>query len=313
MKKNTEKTRGVTLIELMIVLVILSLVMMSIYSLYFTHQRTAYTQDEVVEVQQNLRIGMENITRDIRMAGFLIPYNNTPVSAANNNAGIAQPLAAPDNINSDAITVTTASASATVARISQPPAGAVFAIDNPQSVDPFKSGDVVTIIRPGNRMLPAGTGISFTIAGKNRAVPSITLDSPPGGIFAAGDVMVEVGAGGYPNTVTYCLASHSLPSPNGCGNPPSCPPDPEQLCLMRITNIGTPNANSQLIAQNMAGLQIRYLLDDGTETDSPAPANLNTIRSVRVTLIGQTVTTKKLSDNTSKQRRLESVIMMRNR
>ncbi len=312
MKKNTEKTRGVTLIELMIVLVILSLVMMSIYSLYITHQRTAYTQDEVVEVQQNLRIGMDSMTRDIRMAGFLIPYNNTPVSAVNNNAGIAQPLAAPDNINSDAITVTTASAAATVARISQPPAGAVFTIDNPQSVDPFQSGDVVTIIRPGNRMLPAGTGISFTIAGKDRVVPSITLSSAPGGIFAPGDVMVGLGAGGiYPNTVTYCLGPSTLPAPNGCGNGVgTCPAG--QLCLMRITNIGTPNENSQLIAQNMAGLQIRYLLDDGTpETDSPA--NLNTIRSVRVTLIGQTVTTKKLSDNTSKQRRLESVIMMRNR
>ncbi len=310
MKKNTEKTRGVTLIELMIVLVILSLVMMSIYSLYFTHQRTAYTQDEVVEVQQNLRIGMDSITRDIRMAGFLIPYNTTPVSTVYNNSGIAQQLAAPDDINSDAITVTTASASATVARISQPPAGAVFAIDDPQSVDPFNKDDVVTIIRPGNRMQPAGDGNSFKIIGKNSAVPSITLDSAPGGLFAAGDLMVRLGAGGiYPNTVTYCLASSSLPSPNGCGNPPTCPPG--QLCLMRIVNIGTLNADPQTIAQNMAGLQISYLLDDGSVTDSPP--NLSAIRALKVTLIGQTVTTKKLSDNISKQRRLESVIMMRNR
>ncbi len=307
MKKYIEKTRGITLIELMIVLVILSLVMMSIFSLYFTHQRTAYTQDEVVEVQQNLRIGMDSITRDIRMAGFLIPYNTTPVSAVNNNSGIVQPLPAPDNVNSDAITVTTASASATVARISQPPAGAVFTVDYPQSVDPFNNDDVVTIIRPGNRIQPAGDGNSFSIVGKNRAVPSITLNSVPGGIFAAGDLMVGLGAGGiYPNTVTYCLGPSSLPAPGGCGNTgTTC--SAGQLCLMRIVNNGT----AQPIAQNMAGLQISYLLDDGTETNSPA--NLNTIRALRVTLIGQTVTTKKLSDNTSKQRRLESVIMMRNR
>ncbi len=311
MKTSDNKNQGVTLIELMVVLVILSLVMMAIYSLYFTHQRTAYTQDEVVEVQQNLRIGMENITRDIRMAGFLIPYNTTPVSVVNDNTGIAQPLPAPDNVNSDAMTMITASASATIARILQPPAGAVFTLENPQSVDPFNSGDVVTIIRPGNRILPAGTGISFTIGSKNRAVPSITLVSVPGGNIIAGDLLVGIGAGGnYPNSITYCLGPSALPAPGGCGNSvTTCPAG--QLCLMRITNIGTPNANSQPIAQNMAGLQITYLLDDGTET--AAPANLTTIRSVRVTLIGQTVTTRGLSDNVSKERRMESVIMMRNR
>jgi prepilin-type N-terminal cleavage/methylation domain-containing protein len=306
MKKSVEKSRGVTLIELMIVLVILSLVMMSIYSLYFTHQRTAYTQDEVAEVQQNLRIGIDSITRDIRMAGFLIPYNTTPVSVVNNNTGIAQPLPAPDDINSDAITIDTASASATVARIVQPPAGAVFTIESSQAVDPFDTGDAVTIIRPGNRTLPAGAGSCFSINGKNRAVPSITLASAPGGVIIAGDLLVGIGAcGSYPNTITYCLGPSALPAPGGCGNSvATCPAG--QLCLMRIVN-GT----AQPIAQNMAGLQISYLMDDGTE--AAAPATLNTIRSVRVTLIGQTVTTKVLSDNVSKVRRMESVIMMRNR
>ncbi len=207
MKKSDEKTRGVTLIELMIVLLLLSLVMMSIYSLYRTHQRTAYTQDEVVEVQQNLRIGMENITRDIRMAGFLIPYNTTPVNAVNDNTGVAQPLPAPDNVNSDAITINTASASTTAARLWQPPAGAVFTVDDPQSVDPFNTGDVVTIIRPGNRIQPAGTGNTFTIDHTNRAIPpahsTITLTAAPGGILIAGDLIVGLGAGGiYPNTIT---------------------------------------------------------------------------------------------------------------
>ena len=80
---------------------------------------------------------------------------------------------------------------------------------------------------------------------------------------------------------------------------------------MRIVNIGQPGEDDEAIAQNIAGLQISYLMDDGTETDSPT--SLNTIRSVRVTLIGQTATTVKLSNNVPRQRRLESVIMMRNR
>jgi prepilin-type N-terminal cleavage/methylation domain-containing protein len=321
-KASLKNHRGFTMIELMVVLTILSIVMMAIYSVYRTHQRTAYTQDEVVEVQQNLRLGMGSITRDVRMAGFLIPYSTTPaptpvISAiVNNNAGIAQPLPAPDNVNSDAVTITTASATDTVARIAQPPAGAKLYVDDPIAVDTFTIGDVVTIIRPGNRFQPAGAGI-YSIGAKSKADPSITLAPSPSGIVIAGDLIVKTGTGGignYPNTITYCLGPSTLPAPNGCGNGvTTCPVG--QLCLMRIFNLGQADMDSQPIAQNMAGLQISYLLDDGTEApiNTAIPADLSTIRAVRVTLIGQTITTAKLSDNSSKQRRLESIIMMRNR
>ncbi len=307
-KTDFYNLQGFTLIELMVVLVILSLVMMAVYSLYFTHQRTAYTQDEVVEVQQNLRIGMEAMTRDIRMAGFLIPYSSTPVASVNNNTGIAQPLPAPENINSDAITINTASASGAVTRVAQPPVGAVLTIDDPQGADLFTAGDIVTLVRPFNRIQPAGSGSSFIVSAASSSVPSITLTSAPVVPIIAGDLIVEIGPGGnYPNTITYCLGPSTLPAPNGCGNTVTTCPN-GQLCLMRIVN-GT----AQTIAQNMAGLQISYLLDDGTETSAPSSLVLNTVRSVRVTLIGQTVATKHLSENVSKERRLESVIMMRDR
>jgi len=304
------------LVELLVVLVILSLVMMAIYSIYFTHERTALTQDELVDVQQNIRIGMDSITRDIRMAGFLVPSSSiNPVNTAYSGNGILQPLPAPDNINSDAITISTASASATVAEI-KTPAGAKFFVYDALSVATFTVGDVVTIIRPSNKTQPAGVG-NFTINSKNSADPSLTLSATPGGVLIEGDLIVKIGSAGagvYPNTITYCLGPSvspiTLPSGNRCGNNvTTCPAG--ELCLMRIVNIGQPGEDDEAIAQNIAGLQISYLMDDGTETDSPT--SLNTIRSVRVTLIGQTATTVKLSNNVPRQRRLESVIMMRNR
>lgn len=300
-----KKHRGFTLIELMIVLFILSIVMMAIYSLYLTHQRSAYTQDEVVEVQQNLRIGMESMTRDIRMAGFL--SSTTPVTVISNGTGTLQPLPAPDNINSDSITITTASASGKVARLKQTPAGNIFYIDDPFAVDTFNTNDQVAIIRAGNKSLPAGTG-PFTINATSRsaAPPTITLDSAPSGEFIAGDLIVETG-GTYPNTIQYCLGPSAT-----CGNTvTTCPPG--QLCLMRIVN-GTADP----IAQNMAGLQFSYLMDDNTacgnpECDPPPAASYSSIRAVRVKLIGQTVKTTALSDNRAKQRRIDAVIGIRNR
>ncbi len=67
MKMNS---KGLTLIELLIALVLLAMVVAGIYRLFLT-QNTAYSvQDQVVEVQQNVRGAMEILLRDLRMTGY---------------------------------------------------------------------------------------------------------------------------------------------------------------------------------------------------------------------------------------------------
>ena len=62
--------KGITLIELLVALVICGLVVAGIYRV-FVAQTKAYTiQDQVVEVQQNVRSVMEILLRDLRMAGY---------------------------------------------------------------------------------------------------------------------------------------------------------------------------------------------------------------------------------------------------
>ncbi len=62
--------RGLTLIELMVGLVICAIAVAGIYRL-FVAQGKAYTvQDQVVEVQQNIRSAMEVMLRDLRMTGY---------------------------------------------------------------------------------------------------------------------------------------------------------------------------------------------------------------------------------------------------
>ncbi len=63
-------SKGITIIELLVALVIFGLVVGGIYRV-FVAQTKAYTvQDQVAEVQQSVRSAMEILLRDIRMAGY---------------------------------------------------------------------------------------------------------------------------------------------------------------------------------------------------------------------------------------------------
>lgn len=88
--------RGITLIELLIALVIFGTLVGGIYRL-FVNQTQAYAiQDQVVEVQQDIRSAMDMILRDLRMAGFQTSTFNSSVIS---NSPIVYPL------NDNSITV----------------------------------------------------------------------------------------------------------------------------------------------------------------------------------------------------------------
>jgi len=62
--------KGFTLIELMISLAVASIVTAGIYGFYHVQQKSAVTQQLVVEMQQNIRATMSLMKREIRMAGY---------------------------------------------------------------------------------------------------------------------------------------------------------------------------------------------------------------------------------------------------
>jgi len=67
-----KKDAGVTLIELMIVLVIAAFLVAGVYSLFITQHRSYAVQDQVAGVQQDARAALNIMARDIRMAGFVV-------------------------------------------------------------------------------------------------------------------------------------------------------------------------------------------------------------------------------------------------
>ncbi|MEW6518819.1 MAG: prepilin-type N-terminal cleavage/methylation domain-containing protein [Thermodesulfobacteriota bacterium] len=62
--------RGFTLIELLITMLISGIVIASIYSAFQSQQNSYIAQDQVAEMQQNIRAGLDMMTREIKIAGY---------------------------------------------------------------------------------------------------------------------------------------------------------------------------------------------------------------------------------------------------
>lgn len=82
--------RGLSLIEMMIGLVLSSIIIAGIYQMFYAQQRSYLTQDQIAEMQQNLRAALSLMTRELRTAGF------DPTRGS--NAGLVTDFAAPDAI-----------------------------------------------------------------------------------------------------------------------------------------------------------------------------------------------------------------------
>jgi prepilin-type N-terminal cleavage/methylation domain-containing protein len=290
---NRRLNKGFTLVELLIVTALMGLVAMAIFTLYRTTSRTAATSDEVIEVQQNLRIAMDQITRDLRMAGFMTPPLNDAFLQA----------------DATSLTLVTATATGRAARIDQDlvtdgSAELDFTVALEEMVDLFVVDDTVRVLRPPNQGEPIGQ--VFNVTGVNRNNRRLSLDDFSGSVaveYLRGDMIVQTTAAApNPNTVQYCLGPAA-----DCGSTvATCPVN--QNCLMRILN-GT----AAVVAGNIApdGLTFTYFLENGNQT--VAPADLGQIRALRVELTGQTVTTVPLSDGQAKTRTITSVVKLRNR
>jgi type IV pilus assembly protein PilW len=76
-KKHTPGTafikngqHGFTLIEVMLVMLITAIIVAAVFSAYTTQQRTYLAQEQVAEMQQNIRAAVDILSREIRTAGF---------------------------------------------------------------------------------------------------------------------------------------------------------------------------------------------------------------------------------------------------
>jgi len=69
-KPTDDNMRGFTLVELMIAVFLTGIAVIAIYRGYTSFSQTADAQEQMIEMQQNLRIGMYRLEKDLRRAGM---------------------------------------------------------------------------------------------------------------------------------------------------------------------------------------------------------------------------------------------------
>ena len=67
---HSKKQKGFTLVELMISIVISSIIMLGVVSLYSSSRKGQKTNESLARIQENLRFAANMITKDTRMAGY---------------------------------------------------------------------------------------------------------------------------------------------------------------------------------------------------------------------------------------------------
>jgi len=87
--KRSMAHRGFTLVELMVTLLIAFIITGAAYSAYVVQQKNYIIQEEVAVVQQNLRAGLEIMTRELRMAGYDPSFSGKYRITAANAGGIS--------------------------------------------------------------------------------------------------------------------------------------------------------------------------------------------------------------------------------
>ena len=78
-------SRGLSLFEILVALIITGVVTLAIMKTYITQHRHYIAQEDVTNIQQNARAAIDELGKCIRMAGHGLPLGLDPIAASNTN------------------------------------------------------------------------------------------------------------------------------------------------------------------------------------------------------------------------------------
>jgi type IV pilus assembly protein PilW len=243
------KNQGVTLIELLIALVISAILIAALYRIFIGQQKTYVVQEQVVDMQQNVRAAINKMMREIRMAGF-------------GNTGDVRNL--PGGVNGYTQVVTPGNDTITIV-------GGYKQIRRDNG-DPIKidsvSGSQITLNYAtdefdgaAHRFISVGGAESNTV--QSRAGKVLTLDFPLKQTHPTGTPIFKIQA------VTYTLGISG-----------------GKTVLQRNENTG---GGAQPMAENIENVQFEYFGSDTNNDGIPdPPATPANIRMISVTITART-------------------------
>jgi len=295
--------QGFSLVEILVAMVIMGVVVGAVYSTFINTQRHSYTQEEVVEVQQNLRAGLDFLVKDIRMAEFLTPSDQTALVNApaqmlvdSNGDGDFD-----DTDERPLLSLISVTSMRNYGRIKgASAAGTNLAIELAlSSMQQFAAGDKVRVFRA--TILSSVTSV-LSVASVSGNQVTLSGGASLAGAIRDGDLLVLLPSGAadddFPLQIDYQLVDSSSSDPN------------MNDLKRRVLDVdGTVIQDFQLIASNISGIVLTYLDDDGNATST-----LSDIVAVQVTIAGQTDATKTGRNNYSgvKTRTLSTTVKIHN-
>jgi prepilin-type N-terminal cleavage/methylation domain-containing protein len=252
-RNRLTRANGFTLIELMIALSVLALVLVAVFSTFFRSQRVGQTMSAAVNLRQGVRGANQLLERELRMAGSgwgLIaldrykPGGTDSVFAVNFGSGGAAQC--------DSISLIGGWTAATTLRavMVSPWSGlpvtstAGFAVNDLVVVTNGASAHMfqVTAVQASPALLSDASSSSYNPPTGNN------LANWPGSGYAAGAQVYRV------SWVSYKIDSTTF----------------RRSALVRREFGGT----AQLVAYDVSGFQVRYRMQDGSTTRSPADIHM---------------------------------------
>jgi len=247
--------KGLTLIELLVAMAISAILIAAIYRTFIGQHKTYMAQEQVVDMQQNARVAINRMMREIRMAGFGMAGFGNVTEALNLQDGVngfTQVITPGSNDFGNTITIVGG-----------------FKQIRRDNGDPIliasASGNQITLNYATDNL--DGNAHRFICIGgiecntvQSRSERVLTLDNPLRYTHPTGTAIYKIQA------ITYNLALSD-----------------GKLVLRRNENTG---GGSQPVAEHIENLQVRYTLEDESESDFPVDPSR--IRMVKVTVTART-------------------------
>jgi prepilin-type N-terminal cleavage/methylation domain-containing protein len=256
------KVKGLTLIELLVAMAISAILIAAIYRTFIRQQKTYTVQEQVVDVQQNVRVAINRMMREIRMAGFgnvsMVlpnfaakdgPFDNIITPSNNKNYIVGQ--------NDDQITIIGA-----FEQVSALKTVGMNTVELEGNASAFSSDPSAR-----NKYICIGGLESHTVTGIDGNI--VTLDSNLINHYDTSNPNLKIPVFKV-KAITYRLRWDNS--------------NPNMPVLTREDK--TDGGGTQVVAENIENLQFKYTLEDGSESD--LPADPSKIRLVRVTVNART-------------------------
>jgi type IV pilus assembly protein PilW len=268
------KEKGITLIELLITLAIIGILIAGIYKTFISQQHTYAVQEQVADTQQNVRIAINQMMRELRMAGY--GRLDTTFWGADGMHGKYKNAVTPED-NGQKVTVVGAFVQATTLAANADSGSNTLLFTDASRFD-VAGKKYFCINGTESHRIQSINGNQITL------FPGVTLTQD----HYAGEPVFMILA------VTYSLGTVDGKS-----------------CLLRDENLGE---GPQPVAENIESLQFQYVMNTGeTLTDVPGNRR-DDIRMIQATVVARTdQTDPELKENGGYRRRtLSSTVKLRN-